>query len=502
MAGTDDDIIALGGRRRQAERDEAIEELFHADYPRLARRALALVGDRDLAKQVSAQAYLSLWRHWDRVSDPRRARAYLDRRVAALASKIVKPGAQRRAETQSAAHETHQEATDGAAEVDTARAWREFEALRVRWRAARQRHLTAGIAIATVAVAAVAIAYPVLARRPPVGQSHRRPVAGSVTTYPRAVVARFDLSGVTSVVGNSVQAWAVRTVGQPGAAPTYQLVGMDLQKNDVLYRRNLGRKPWAIAAGASRVWLTTPYGQAGGQIVRIDPATGRVVRTLHLPAGRCTDLLFGSGYLFATCGPAGPGQTELWKINPVSGQAFRLGSARGLMSSLVAAPDAVWYLANFSRLGGLLRATASQSQPVTVQLPSSHGTPTRWSALAYDSGSVWVLGDDERLARIDAATADVLALYTHRNYDPAGTGGLDFLTAGGGWLWFLDHGYPSSGVLKVSEATGRPVGSVPIAPNSCRQQTCSQIFYTPGSVWVPTAEQLIRIDPALTYYHS
>jgi DNA-directed RNA polymerase specialized sigma24 family protein len=500
MAGTDDDIIALGGRRRPAGRDEAIEELFRADYPRLARRALALVGDRDLAEQVGAQAYLSLWRHWDRVSDPRQARAYLDRRVAALASKIVKPGAQRREGTQSAAHETHQEATDGAAEVDTARAWREFEALRVRRTAARHRHQTAGIAIATLA--AVAIAYLVLERQPPEGRSHRRSAVSSVITYPGAVVARFDLSGVTSVVGNLVQAWAVRTVGQPGADPTYQLVGMDLQKNDVLYRKNLGRKPRAIAAGASRVWLTTPYGQAGGQIVRIDPATGRVVRTLHLPAGRCTDLLFGSGYLFAACGPGGPLKTELWKINPMSGRAFRLASGRGCMGSLVAAPGAVWCLIDFSRLGGLVQATASQWQPVTVQLPSSDSTPTRWWGLASDSGSLWVLGDAERLAKIDTDTAYVQALYTSRNYDPAGTGGLDFFTAGGGWLWFLGDGYPFSGVLKVSEATGRPVGSVPIAPNSCGQQTCSQIFYTPGSVWVPTAEQLIRIDPALTYYHS
>jgi hypothetical protein len=51
-------------------------------------------------------------------------------------------------------------------------------------------------------------------------------------------------------------------------------------------------------------------------------------------------------------------------------------------------------------------------------------------------------------------------------------------------------------VLRVSEATGRPAGGVAVAPNSCGQQTCSQIYYTPGSVWVPTAEVLIRIAPA------
>jgi hypothetical protein len=49
-------------------------------------------------------------------------------------------------------------------------------------------------------------------------------------------------------------------------------------------------------------------------------------------------------------------------------------------------------------------------------------------------------------------------------------------------------------VLRVSEVTGHPAGGIPIPPASCGQVVCSQIFYTPGSAWVPTAELLIRID--------
>jgi hypothetical protein len=55
-------------------------------------------------------------------------------------------------------------------------------------------------------------------------------------------------------------------------------------------------------------------------------------------------------------------------------------------------------------------------------------------------------------------------------------------------------GTPFSGVLRVSEATGHPAGGIPIPPNSCGQAVCSQIFYTPGLAWVPTAKLLIRID--------
>jgi hypothetical protein len=46
-------------------------------------------------------------------------------------------------------------------------------------------------------------------------------------------------------------------------------------------------------------------------------------------------------------------------------------------------------------------------------------------------------------------------------------------------------------------ATGRTTGQVPIAANSCGQAVCSQIYATPGAIWVPTEQQLLRINPEL-----
>jgi hypothetical protein len=86
--------------------------------------------------------------------------------------------------------------------------------------------------------------------------------------------------------------------------------------------------------------------------------------------------------------------------------------------------------------------------------------------------------------------------FNYHAFDPTRAGGLDFLTAANGWLWFLDNGYPFSGVLRVSEASGLPDGGVPIPPGSCGQASCSLIFATPGSIWVPTAELLLRINPS------
>jgi len=215
---------------------------------------------------------------------------------------------------------------------------------------------------------------------------------------------------------------------------------------------------------------------------------------IHIAAGPCTAISFSSAHLFASCNVGGARRNAIWRINPVTQQVFRLtGTLHGYISSLTAAPRGLWYVVDFSRIAGLTN-TGGNPQPVTARYAGYQTVSPGGPGLAYDSGSIWALSGGERLIQIDALNGRVMQVFTYRNYDPLRAGGLDFLAAGGGWLWFLDNGYPFSGVLRVGETTARPAGGVAIAPNSCGQQVCSQIFYTPGSVWVPTAELLLRID--------
>ena len=381
--------------------------------------------------------------------------------------------------------------------IDMKQAWHEYEALRSRSAARRRRALT----VAAVAVVAGGVfSFPALSSRhqpnpapPQPAPSATIPVAPR--SYPNAVAATIPMSGVTAVVGDAAHAWVVRAiVPPPGLRTSYQLEGINLSTDAIMFRANLGRSKRAIAAGSGRLWLTTPYGEARGQIVRLDLASGQVLSAIHLHAGVCTRLVFGFGHLFAACSDVSSPGTEFWRINPVTEQAFRLTSpVRGLISSLAAAPEELWYLVNDWRIRGLANV-GGNPHPLAAPDRNYYQTLPGGQGLVYGDGSLWALSGGERLARIDPITGRVMRRFTYRNYDPARAGGLDFLTAGGGWLWFLDNGYPFSGVLRVSEATGRPAGGVSIAAASCGQVICSQIFYTPGSVWVPTAGLLIRID--------
>jgi len=81
------DVIALGGSVPGPKdgADEAIESLFHAHYPSLVYTAFCLVGERELAEQLTQEAYLRLWRRWRWIADPQAAPFYLRRTVVNLA---------------------------------------------------------------------------------------------------------------------------------------------------------------------------------------------------------------------------------------------------------------------------------------------------------------------------------------------------------------------------------------------------------------------------------
>jgi hypothetical protein len=397
--------------------------------------------------------------------------------------------------------------------IDTARAWRELQLLRDRRGRSRRGWL---VVVAAAAAAAVAVAVPALAyvgphsKGPtlPGTRSHSPSPAPSPRSYPSAVVARIKLGGVSTVVQDGTRAWAVRG-GRPTRSGhfTTQLVGIDLRTNTIALRKTVGPFQSAVAAGGGRVWLTTAAGEAKGQIERLDPATGRVIATLHLPAGRCYYATYASGSLWATCA-AGGAATEFFRIDPATGHVRgRVGPVRDTAKAcqwwmqsppcpirqIAVARAAVWYISGNLGLRGVV-GVGGRERNITVNVRDYPvGFDYHAQSLVAAQGFIWALTEDESMAQIDPATGQVVRTYTYRTYDPSYQAALSFFAVGHGSLWFAE--WPAK-VLRVSLATGRPVSQVSaFTPNLCRYG-CGEIYSTSSAIWVPAGHMLIRINPA------
>jgi len=503
-----DDVVTFGGPARGSRyAEEEIESLFHVHYPSMVRGACRLTGDWELAEYLTQVTYLRLWRRlrWGLISDPGSAPELLRASVQRMAGpSIQRRWFERRLRQQPASRagatvsrwQPPAAPEDPDATVDTDQAWLDFLELRSRAR----KNWRNGLAGATAAavLAAAAIATPLLITGSPVAKGPA--AATSPGSYPSAIVARIPVSSVVELVGTATQAWAVRVSSEQAGVPqSYQLVGINLRTNKVTLRRNVGRTQPGLAVAAGLVWLTTPYGRVRGQVVGLDPATGRVVRRVHLLGGGCTYLGLSVSQLIASCFIRPPLASDFVGINPANGQVIWLevtNPAKAQMGPIVAGQQSVWYVYNRVGIAGLVQS-GSLVRGVAANDPAYHGSNARTQALAYGNGSLWVLGSDESVARIDPSSGVVQRVYNPRSYDPKGYGGLNYLAVASGSLWFLDDGYPFSGVIRVSIATGRQTGRVPIAATACGEMTCSQIYATPGIIWVPTQLQLLRINPAL-----
>ncbi|HXP21310.1 MAG TPA: hypothetical protein VN840_16830 [Streptosporangiaceae bacterium] len=386
--------------------------------------------------------------------------------------------------------------------IDTGRGWRDFQSLRARASRNRRRRLTAA---AVAGIAAVLAIVPILlgslgtgGSRHPQASTSRASVSSPPSSYrnfPGAVVARIPVAGVVGLAQDGNRIWAVAESTVPGST-TFQLVGIDPRTGKVTISIGLGSTVRYAAAGDGAVWLDTTHGRSQGQLVRIDPVTGKIVATAHLRTGRCGYLTFSGGQLWAECSSSGFNEM-LFHIDPATGRVLgRLGPVHSVIGQIAVTPRGVWY-ADYSGIGGIVAGNGAGPGPraITVRDPSYPVSFAYTQSLVYSQGALWALTNDESVAKINPATGHVERVFSSASYDPKGAGGLDFLTAGQGSLWFLDDGYPFSGVLRVSMATGRPLGGVTVRPGSCGQP-CYQIYDTNGTIWVPTSTAIIGIDPA------
>jgi len=247
-----------------------------------------------------------------------------------------------------------------------------------------------------------------------------------------------------------------------------------------------GAGPMTVAAG--RLWVL----KGAGTVVRVDPATNRVVgKPLRVPAGAAA-IAVAQGALWATSVADGdlgaPGKDTVTRIDSASGRTVATIRVPRAPLDLAVTPGAVW-VTNAGAGGD----SVTRIDPKTNR---SLGRPVRTGAspqsLAVGGGSLWVANHDERtVTRIDLASGKVVAdipvpSEPHR------------VAYGAGAVWVGN--WHDNSVSRIDPVTNRVVGSpIPIGSHHA-----GNLVVGAGGVWVTcdyrvdgAAEDVVvvRIDP-------
>ena len=368
--------------------------------------------------------------------------------------------------------------------VDTDASWRGFIRLR-RHAAIRRRAIAAGAAVVVLVAATVAAAFayrgynaePAVGRHP-----HHLVQVGGL-----AITARIAVPGAGRAPGDAGMAGSVDGHGDQVWAITYsdQLIRIDPATNRVTLRTHIAGLT-DMTVGAGTIWLLTTAG-VHGELLNLDPVTGRALATLPLPR-RCGQVSFAGAQLWLACADGGS-RTEFLRLDPVTGRVLASAGPAYGVSGVEAAADGVWY----SDSSGISGFVGTGSRLRRVHAADASGLANT-DSLVYAQGAIWAFDGGESVAKINTRTGRIVRVYNSARYDPTGSFGLDFFTVGQGSLWFLnDDRYEATSVMRVSLATGLPQGQVGRV-GSCGEP-CWQIYVAGGSVWVPTQTHITRIDP-------
>ena len=265
---------------------------------------------------------------------------------------------------------------------------------------------------------------------------------GIVDPVARAVVGQVAFSSQPwDVAFDRRQAWVL-------LGDERRLARVDLGSRTVRSTTTLPFSPGGVTTGAGAAFVTEDNGPG---LVRLDGATGRVVRTMSVPIrgdrrnATPTGIAFGAGSLWVARGP------ETVRVDPLSGRVIRRIATPLAATAVVFAQGAVW-------VASAENGRVVKIDPATNRIAAStllHGTITD---LAVDDASVWVsIVPDNVVYRLSPDDGSVLSTI------PAGPWPASLSTGSG--LWVADAkgrqllGIDTAGRRTVLRTSGAPLVS-------------------------------------------
>jgi hypothetical protein len=386
--------------------------------------------------------------------------------------------------------------TESDRRIDVDRAWILFQRRRPQARKQRRRLIAAAATAAVVAAVAVSTA---VVRLDGGAGSHSGATGPAAVTPARdAVAARIPVADVMSLTANGSDVWVL--------TGSHELVRIDARTNSVTLREQVAgvANGSPVVAGGGALWLdgTGPAGQA--RLLKVDPATGAISARTTLPAG-CGQAAYGLGHVWVLCNATDT--VQVLRIDPATAEVdAQTGVLPGPAFTFVAGSEGVWLSTNAgfrqvdpsgTHLTGL--KVTGNPRYFNLESPDYIGAPNA-TQLALGDGAVWVLfgnisGRPEHLAEINPVTGRITRGFTYAEVADTSNDFWSLNAAfGQGSIWMLAP-LGHNEIVRISTTTGHPVSRV--YPGGSCSQWCSQVYATAGAVWEPTAQQIIRINPAM-----
>jgi len=232
-----------------------------------------------------------------------------------------------------------------------------------------------------------------------------------------------------------------------------------------------GTADWVLVT-ENAVWVASTK---PNDIVRIDPATNKILARVRIPGEACSGLAFGFDSLWVPiCGS----KPALVRINATR-NAIRATlpiAPAGAEGGIAASEDSVWMVTD--QHGNLVRVDPSTNNVrERILIPPGSFNPV------FRGGIVWITGVESNvLTAVDSATGKVLESI------PVGSKPR-FLTAGGGSIWTLNQG--DGTVSRIDEKSRKLVATIQLGTPG----TGGDIDYGADSVWSSVFQvPLARID--------
>lgn len=234
-----------------------------------------------------------------------------------------------------------------------------------------------------------------------------------------------------------------------------------------------GGMDWVALAGGS-AWLSND------SLVRLDGRTGREISRTALTGPTCLapDVGFGALWVGVCSAPA-----QVLKVDPATGKVLSvttLPASESLQeeSSVAAGAGSVWVLTPTYQL--------VEISPTSGKIVTTAAAPTGSSAVRATDDALWVTNSvGNTLARLDP-----------RDLRPVATievgEGPRFLAVGAGAVWTLDQA--SGTVTRVDPATNSVVATVRVDEGAIQG---GDIAVGGGFVWARVTDSLVaKIDPS------